>query len=69
MEICYWWLLFVRNYWTVLWEKVAKDPNQAKYRGKAIYYMSNGKAIIIHIIAGLIKKRQYENESIFSLTI
>ena len=31
--------------------------------------MSNGKDMIIHLIAGLIKKTLYKNESIFSKTI
>ena len=36
---------------------------------KVINFVSNGKDMIIVLIAGLIKKKLYKNESIFSETI
>ena len=54
------------------YEKELQKTNQKEFRiekklrRKVINYMSNGKDMIIHLIAGLIKKMLYKNELIFS---
>ena len=42
--------------------RIKKETNKKK----EMSYMSNGKAVIIHLIAGLIKMMLYKNESIIS---
>ena len=43
-----------------IYEKELQKTNQKEFKiEKEISYMSNGKAMIIHLIAGLIKKTLY----------
>ena len=57
------------------YEKELKKTNQQEFRikkslkEKEINYMSNGKDVIIHLIAGLTKIILYKNESIYKWTI
>ena len=46
-------------------KKQIKKDRKIKYKKKASY-MSNGENMIIRLMAGLIKKMLYKNESIFS---
>ena len=53
-----------------LQKKVNKNLELKKYlKEKVINYTSNGKVMIVHLLAGLIRKILYKNESIFSKTI
>ena len=56
----------VKNFWNILWKRTAKHKSKKKEKEKnriekvikkrSIIYMSKGKVIIIHLIAGLMKK-------------
>ena len=56
----------VKNFWNILWKRTAKHKSKKKKKEKNriekvikkrnIIYMSKGKVIIIHLIAGLMKK-------------
>ena len=54
------------------YEKELQKTNQKEFRikkiikKKVINYMLNGKGLIIHLIAGLIKKTLYKSDLIFS---
>ena len=48
-------------------KQINKDLGQKQsLKEKEIKYMSNGKDMIIHLIAGMIKMILYKNESILS---
>ena len=53
-------------------KKNCKKTNQEEFRiekvlqEKEISYMSNGKAVMIHLIAGLLKKTLYKRSQYFS---
>ena len=48
-------------------KQINKDLGQKQsLKEKGIKYMSNGKDMIIHLIAGMIKMILYKNESILS---
>ena len=53
------------------YKKLVKNNLEEKkcLKEKVINFVSNGKDMIIVLIAGLIKKKLYKNESIFSQTI
>ena len=59
----------VKNFWNILWKRTAKHKSKKNKKKKkeknriekvikkrSIIYMSKGKVIIIHLIAGLMKK-------------